>query len=350
MASSETTGTLSSGRMVWIDGFRGLAVIIMVWVHVANTLLTTAEQAKGWYVEWTFFHGLVAPAFFWIGGYVRGVRVSKVGGKRPGWQAVKRLLGVMLLGYAMHFPWGALIHWDWNEAAWLSMMKVDVLQTLAFAGLVMVAVERFVPEGSMQLWVMGGLAVVFVMTERWAGDWSTGWRFWDAWVNRQTGSIFCLFPWVGFGLAGWLCGSWVVAGRGKGVWIYAFIGALLAWGVPQLEWLGRGEAFFLQRLGWVVLGALVAAGLFRMPRGRAGVVSSALLLAGRESLIVYVAHLTIIHAIPSPFGILEEGLGKTQSVGQVVSWFALIAAISWGFAWWNERRKERSEGLEVFGG
>jgi uncharacterized membrane protein YeiB len=159
-----------------------------------------------------------------------------------------------------------------------------------------------------------------------------------------------LFPWVGFGLAGWLCGSWVVAGRGKAVWIYACIGAMLAWGVPQLEWLGRGEAFFLQRLGWVILVALVVAGVFRMPQWRAGMASSALLLVGRESLVIYVAHLTIIHAVPSPYGTLEQCLGRTQSLGQVVGWFVFIAAISWGAAWWNERRKERSKGLDVLGG
>ena len=339
MANREISGTVPSGRMVWIDGFRGLAVVIMVWVHVANTLLTTAEQAKGWYVEWTFFHGLVAPAFFWIGGYVRGVRVSKLDGKRPGWKAVKRLLGVMLLGYAMHFPWGALIDWDWNEAAWLSMMKVDVLQTLAFAGLLMVAVERFVPAGSMQPWVMGGLAVAFVMMERWAGDWSTGRGFLDAWLNRQTGSVFCLFPWVGFGLAGWLCGRWSVERSEGAIWLFGCAGAALAWGVPQMDWVGQGEAFFLQRLGWVILVALAVAGVFRFRAGRGERVLRGLLLAGRESLVMYVTHLTLIHAVPLPSSSLEQGFGKTQTVAQVVGWFVLVAGMSWGVAWWNERRK-----------
>ncbi len=350
MRSPDALGGDPSGRMVWVDGYRGLAVVVMVWVHVANTLLTAEEQMTEWYGRLTFFHGLVAPAFFWIGGFVRGVRVPQPGGKRPGFGAVKRLLGVMLLGYLMHFPWRVFIHFEWDATSGKEMMTVDVLQTLAFTGLVMVGVERFVITRRMQQWVMGVLAVVFVVLERWAGDWVTSWPFVNAWLSRQTGSVFCLFPWVGFGLAGWLCGSWVVAGRGKAVWIYACIGAMLAWGVPQLEWLGRGEAFFLQRLGWVILVALVVAGVFRMPQGRAGMVSSALLIAGRESLVIYVAHLTIIHAIPSPFGTLEQCLGRRQSLVQVVGWFVFIAAISWGAAWWNERRKERMKGLEVLGG
>ena len=39
MANREISGTVPSGRMVWIDGFRGLAVVIMVWVHVAKVLV-----------------------------------------------------------------------------------------------------------------------------------------------------------------------------------------------------------------------------------------------------------------------------------------------------------------------
>lgn len=339
----------SRSRLTWIDGFRGLAVVVMIWVHVANTLLTPDEQGSEWYVRWTFFHGLVAPAFFWIGGFLRGVRVPVEGGKLPGMGAVKRLLSVMLIGYLMHFPWGALIHWDWSAAAWQAMVTVDVLQTLAFAGLVMVGVERFVRGRRMQQWLIGGLTLMFVLLERWAGEWSTGWLFLDAWLSRQTGSVFCLFPWVGFGLVGWLCGSWVAAGSRRGVWVYGGVGAVLAWGVPHLGWIGGGEAFFLQRLGWVILIALVVAGVFRAWRGRAGLVSRLLLLAGRESLMMYVAHLALIHAVPSPIGTLEQGFGKTQSIVEVVGWFLLVAGMSWGAAWWNERRKERLKVEAVFG-
>jgi hypothetical protein len=51
--------------------------------------------------------------------------------------------------------------------------------------------------------------------------------------------------------------------------------------------------------------------------------------------------LALIHAITSPVGTLEQALGHTQSVGQVLAWFVLISALSWGAAWWNARRKNR---------
>lgn len=344
MASNDALRGESYRRMVWLDGYRGIAVVTMVWVHVANTLLKPEEQTAEWYEQLTFFHGLVAPAFFWIGGFVRGVRVPTSGGKVPGFGVVKRLLGVMMLGYLLHFPWGALIHLDWDKAAVREMMKVDVLQVLAFTGLLMVGVERFVVGLQRQRFVIGALAVVFVVLEDWAGQWVTSWSFLNAWFSRETGSVFCLFPWVGFGLAGWLCGSCVAALRDRGVYLYAGVGALLAWGNPPS--LGHGEAFFLQRLGWVILGAITVSWVFLVQRGRGKRLYGTLLLAGRESLVIYVVHLMMIHAIPLPFGTLDIGLGKTQSVMQVIGWFVLIAALSFGAALWNKWRKERSKRLE----
>jgi uncharacterized membrane protein YcfT len=106
-----------------------------------------------------------------------------------------------------------------------------------------------------------------------------------------------------------------------------------------MDWVGQGEAFFLQRLGWVILVGLAVAGVFRFWEGRGERVMSGLLLAGRESLVMYVTHLTLIHAVPLPFFSLEQGFGKTQTVTQVGVWLVLVAGMSWGVAWWNERRK-----------
>jgi fucose 4-O-acetylase-like acetyltransferase len=76
----------------------------------------------------------------------------------------------------------------------------------------------------------------------------------------------------------------------------------------------------------------------------AGVVSRLtawLRLAGRESLLLYVAHLLLIHAIPMPRQPLQHLIGMTQPVWSVVLIFLALFAASLGLGWLNERRKAR---------
>ena len=318
--------------MTWLDAYRGLAVVAMIWVHAANTFLTRDLQASAGFGQMTFYHGLIAPAFFWIAGFVRGVRAQTA--PSPGWPAVRRLLGVMALGYALRFPLLPLLTGTMTPADWAEMVKVDVLQTLAATGLSMVAVERWCPRGAAQATAMTVLTAAFVILTGPASTWATGLPWLDAWLNRGTGSVFSLFPWVGFGLAGWLCGA--LAG-GTHLRQMACCGALLAWVLPHGAWAPEEVLFFLQRLGWVLVGAwAVAAGTGLMQHCLGG-----LLLAGRQSLIMYVAHLLMIHAIPLPWQTLDKSLAHQLTLPLTLAAFAVLLALSWALAWGNEARVRR---------
>jgi hypothetical protein len=65
----------STQRLQWLDLFRGFAVLGMVWTHAANTFLDARLQETSWYREISYYHGFIAPAFFWIAGFLRA-RVS----------------------------------------------------------------------------------------------------------------------------------------------------------------------------------------------------------------------------------------------------------------------------------
>ena len=69
----------------------------MVWTHSANTFLDARLQHTAWYHELTYYHGLIAPAFFWIAGFVRA-HVTWAAPK-PALPALKRLLMVLLIGH-----------------------------------------------------------------------------------------------------------------------------------------------------------------------------------------------------------------------------------------------------------
>jgi len=319
-------------RLEWLDLFRGFAVLGMVWTHAAHTFLDARLQQTGWFHRWDYYHGLIAPAFFWIAGFARAHVTAAA--PRPAWPALKRLLMVLLIGYLMYVPWQALL----DAQAWRAASTVNVLHCLAISGMLMLLAERF---GRWRNAVAAALLVFFVGLQTSAESWRTGVLFIDQYLNCNQGSWFALFPWVGFGLAGFLTRS-VWDGRvNRGAVFTLALGAVLAFVQPHSPWPGGAPEFFLERLGWVMMVAVLAACAAGHIRGATGW----LRLAGRESLLLYVAHLLLIHAVPLPRRPLQHVIGMTQPVWSVALIFAALFAASLALGWVNERRKARLRGL-----
>ena len=160
----------NSQRLLWLDLFRGLAVLGMVWTHSANTFLDAGLQKNAWFHDLSYYHGLIAPAFFWIAGYVRE-HITK-GHPRPALPALKRLLLVLLIAYLMYVPWNDLLH----AQAWRAACTVNVLHCLAISGMLMLLAERF---GRWRHVVVAMLMVLFVGLQKSAENWHSGLLFID---------------------------------------------------------------------------------------------------------------------------------------------------------------------------
>lgn len=320
-------------RLEWIDLFRGLAVAGMIETHAGNTFLDAALQKTGAWPELTYYNGLVAPSFFWILGFVRGLSFHSSPTPKPAWPSVKRLLMILGVGYAMHLPYGFLSHGDFSEPAMWSMFMVDVLQCLAVSGLILVLCERLPKFTCVVVPVAWSLFVFFA--DR-AQTWRTGFIPVDAYFTSEHGSLFPLFPWAGFALAGFIQSKGAVSSVPTAVF-----GALLAFGARHVPVLGWTPAFFLERLGWVVMAAFITSTVLEKICQRTRAATGWLYLAGRESLVVYVMHLMLIHALPWPAMSPEKRIGATQPPLVVAGIFVMLLAMSVGAAWVNERRKAR---------
>lgn len=315
-------------RLEWLDLFRGLAVLGMIWTHTAHTFLRADMRQADWFHTLDYYHGLIAPAFFWISGYVRAHVTT--GAPKPAGPALKRLLQVMLIGYLLHLPWYSLPHLTADE--WRDALKVDVLQCLAVTGLVMLMIERC---GRWRHAVAAGLLLAFVALQTPAASWRTGLLPLDQYLNYEQGSLFPLFPWVAFGLAGFLTRSlWEgVPGRAAAA-LFAF-GALLAFAPGLSQVLTQAPAFFFQRLGYVTMAAV----LVSCAGGAVIAATGWLRLAGRESLLLYVAHLVIIHSLPLPRRPLRDLIGPTQPLWAVALITGMLFGVCLLLGFWNEKWK-----------
>ncbi len=321
-----------ASRFPWIDLLRGCAVVGMVWTHVANALLDASQQAMPYYHTLSYYHGLIAPTFFWLAGYMRGLSAARPGPRKPAWPTVKRLLMIGGIGYLLHVPWNELWRGDVSPPVLRTLFQSDVLQCLAVSSLLLVGIEHLPARHRLPPWLPAlGLGLLALLLTDPLQQVTTGLIPLDAYLSKQQGSLFPLFPWCAFAVAGFICGCF-----GKPSWRLGLAGGVAALGLPLLS--SGMVGFFFERLGYV----LVVASLAANARILSDTAPRWLLLAGRESLCLYITHLLLIYAVPCWQGqTLSQGLGSRQPWPNVVGWFITVLALAWLVAWWNESRKLR---------
>lgn len=322
-------------RLVWMDLLRGLAVVGMIETHVLNAFLDRRLEESTWWLQLHFYNGLVAPAFLWIAGYVQGWMARKyISRGQPVITArrLRRLGQVALLGYMLHLPWPNWLKGDFFSAeAWRILLQTDVLQCLAVSLMILLLVAASFRRA--------GDAVVIVLTLLVLGiseplaHWRSGWMVVDTWLNRDSGSLFPLLPWFAFCGMGHLASRWQPQLR----WYVPLGLVLIAAGTywrPQ-EFSSAHPLFFMERLGYLMIGIALVVGISRWTA------PAWLQLAGRESLLVYAAHLVIIYSVPISGVPLDQWVGKRLTLVECAGVFTVLLLMCVGLAWLNERRKAR---------
>ena len=326
-------------RALYLDAFRGLMALVMVQGHVMDTLLAPAALAERLYVWQQVLHGSTAPGFLFASGFVVGLPPAPLS-LRAGLRRARRLLFVLAVGYYLHLPYFSL--WKTLGASTAAERAVflacDALQVIA----------------ATQLFVLGLQAVVGRRWTTWAGFlalaivaatplvWSSGIaaRLPEPiapWLDAATGSSFPVFPYSAFVLAGALAGARL--GRApapvrqrrevtSGV-ILLVVGAVLALVLHgRVDFWGASPAYVLVRLGGLLLllrlvEAAAATGHWSMRE---------LALLGRETLLVYVLHLTLLFGGvfgPSPLTELHGGLGFAGATVVLVVMIPVLLGAAW---------------------
>jgi uncharacterized membrane protein len=335
--SAVTISPVASHRLDWLDAVRGLAVLGMLETHAVNAFLAPDWRSGAGFGWLAFGNGLVAPAFLWIAGYAHGLRSKRPldTGKprRFPLKSARRLVIIAALGYMMHLPRA-------NDAgSWRTFWSVDILQCLAVSIALIVAIEwlaaRFLParyQSAVALGGVCGLGAAAIALAPLAQSWRTGWWPIDAYVDTSGESLFPLLPWFGFAAAGWVSSRFMFR-----VWLMAALG-IIGCLFPHPDTFSKTHpAFFVERLGWLMV---MVAGIFlACQRARA---PGWLLLAGRESLTVYISHLVVIYWLP-----LASRFGGKQPPLVVAAIFLAVCLISLSLAWLNQLRKSKTPSTKV---
>jgi uncharacterized membrane protein len=289
----------------------------MIEVHVFNAFLLPDIKNAGWFGWVNFVNGLVAPSFLFVAGFVfvvasdRKLEEFRTYGKAF-WRQLSRIFLIWVIGYGLHLPYFSLTRTlrDSTASQLLLFSQSDILHCIAI-GLLIVFLGRIVIKRDQyyQLFlVLIGSLMVLVAPFIWEIDFSLFLPgFITPYFNDHQGSIFPLFPWLGFLMFGAVAAFAHRKARASGEekkysLILTAIGSFLVIAgsllvdlpshIPGMSTAIRANpVFFASRLGIVFL-LLVACWYYAEWRKTE---KSFVLDVSRESLLVYTAHLLVIY-------------------------------------------------------
>ena len=353
-----------SKRLSFIDLLRGWAVIVMIETHVVNATIRPEIAAQPWFNIINFINGLVAPTFLFASGMAYAVTTrrkldSYLSLGTPLFRQLWRLVFILLLGYGLHIPrfnLGQMLE-GVSERQWLLFYQSDVLHCIAVS-LLMLQIMLLIVRTERRLYrIAAGLAVVllFATPPMWSVDWlQVVPAPLAAYLNGLHHSLFPLFPWSVFLLAGAIAGHLFGESQkqapagGEGMRAFphgAFAragGALIGVSVlllplgfvyPSYDYWRYSPSYVLLRLGIVVL---LCASMMLFEQRRSVSPKSLVTLVGRESLLVYATHLLLIYGNFGTFSFQQwsdHTFGLPEAFGWTVVLLGLMILLASAWDW-----------------
>jgi uncharacterized membrane protein len=326
-------------RIAQLDVMRGAAVVAMVVGHSIDALLSMDAKAGELYRLYDFARGFTAPVFLVLSGFAFAIATERRWNEYTGpsvflMKRFFRILMLVAIGYALHFPFFSLgkILFNTTPEEYARFYQVDVLQCVAAGVLLLQALvlvcrtpRRFAATA------LGAGALVTVMTPL---VWNTDFGpllppFLPPYLNQQQLSLFPLFPYGAYMFFGAAAGHAYLKAAASGQ-ERNMLRSLLAAGAAAFavglaldqiplefyadhDYWKASPSIILIRTGVVfavtsLCFAFEGIPLFLTAHAR---------LLGRSSLLVYAAHIPLVYGSSiSP--------GLAQAVGRM---FSLPAAI-----------------------
>jgi uncharacterized membrane protein len=345
-------------RYISADLLRGLVILIMIEVHVFNSFLLPELRETSWFGVLNFINGLVAPSFLFVSGFAFQVssgskldEMRKFG--KAFWKKTQRIVQIILIGYMLHIPFYSLskILKETTPEVMQSFYAVDVLQCIGVGLLFLFAFRLFIKSDKAYNYflIISFMVVSSISPFIWQIDFNIYIHpFFGSYFNQIHGSLFPIFPWLNFLLAGAIFAKYFVDARErneeekfiKKTAITGFVTLILGHIFfsplfPDLIQSAKPHPMFLlERLGYVLFILTIC----WLVDKKYNVKKSFVLDASRESLLVYWLHLVIIFGTFWNGKSLQNIIGRTLNVFQAIGVtiilmvLMIILAKIWGWA------------------
>ena len=301
-------------RRRYLDWARGIAVLLMVQAHTFDAWTAPAVRAGAAFREATILGGFAAPLFLLLAGLGTSLsserRLRATGGRSAAVEAACRR-GAEIFGLAFLFRLQAFVVTPGSPL--VALLRVDILNVMGPAIIVAGLLWGLGRTPSQRAIICGAAACAVSMV-------TPIMRFlplvdsfpiWMQWYFRPAGnqSMFPLFPWAGFVLAGTAVGALVAAARDRQIHRRVNIGLLLVglfvvavgFSTASLPSIYRQSSFwtssptyFAIRVGVIMSGLALLAGAEPLAE-HLGVALEPLQRLGRNSLFVYWIHVELVY-------------------------------------------------------
>ena len=306
-------------RIIFIDLMRAFAVLQMVQGHTVDVLLAPEYRLADYpiYSIWLFMRGMTAPIFMFTAGTVftylfrladepfeKNPRVVK---------GVKRFLLLVGLGYLLRYPTYKIF--DFSSVTKESLdtfFAVDVLQLIGF-GILFIIICTFIAE-KLKLsdtFIFSFItSIIFISTPfinkvEWINIFP---QYIAGYFYDKTGSLFPLFPWVGYVISGGVLGSYLakyplIFKTNKFSLNLAYFGISFM----TISWISTiiGQNYFgiynsdssynlntiIFRIGFVLVLNSIVSYLSQKVES----IPKIVILLGRNTLLIYAVHLMILY-------------------------------------------------------